>query len=67
VQSAMPAGEWELIREALRRGQLTGTKRFSNEIEASLGGGLKTGSRVDQERMFGNKSVPFFPFLKVVF
>jgi len=29
VQSAIPAGEWELIREALQRGQLTG-KRFSD-------------------------------------
>jgi putative transposase len=33
----MPAGEWELIREALQRGQLTGTKRFSDEIEAIIG------------------------------
>jgi putative transposase len=37
VQSARPAGEWELIREALQRGQMTGTKRFSNEIEAIIG------------------------------
>jgi putative transposase len=28
VQSAIPVGEWALIREALQRGQLTGTKRF---------------------------------------
>ena len=37
VQSAIPAGEWELIREALQRGQLTGTERFSDEIEAIIG------------------------------
>ena len=37
VQSAIPAGEWELIREALQQGQLTGTKRFSDEIEAIIG------------------------------
>jgi putative transposase len=37
VQSAIPTGEWELIREALQRGQLTGTKRFSDEIEAIIG------------------------------
>jgi len=37
VQSAIPAGEWELIREALQREQLTGTKRFCDEIEAIIG------------------------------
>jgi hypothetical protein len=28
VQSARPAGEWALIREALQQEQLTGTGRF---------------------------------------
>jgi putative transposase len=37
VQSEIPAGEWELTREALQRGQLTGTERFSDEIEAIIG------------------------------
>jgi putative transposase len=37
VQSAIPAGEWELIREALQRGQLTGTERFCDEIETIIG------------------------------
>jgi hypothetical protein len=37
VQSAIPAGEWALIREALQRGQLTGTERFCDEIEAIIG------------------------------
>jgi len=37
VQSVIPTGEWELIREALQRGQLTGAKRFSDEIEAIIG------------------------------
>jgi putative transposase len=37
VQSVIPAAEWELIREALQRGQLTGTKRFCDEIEAIIG------------------------------
>jgi putative transposase len=32
-----PAGEWELIREALQRGQLTGTERFCDEIEVIIG------------------------------
>ena len=37
VRSAIPAGEWELIREALQRGQLTGNSRFANEVEAIVG------------------------------
>jgi putative transposase len=37
VQSARPAGEWALIREALQRGQLTGTERFCDEIETIIG------------------------------
>ena len=37
VQSAIPAGEWELIREALQRGQLTGSTRFSDEVESIIG------------------------------
>jgi putative transposase len=37
VRSAIPAGEWELVREALQRGQLTGIKRFSDEVEAIIG------------------------------
>jgi len=37
VQSEIPTGDWELIREALQRGQLTGTKRFSDAIEAIIG------------------------------
>jgi putative transposase len=41
VQSAIPAGEWELIREALQRGQLTGNSRFANEVEAIIGRRIK--------------------------
>lgn len=37
VRSAIPEGEWEVIREALQRGQLTGTKRFADEVEAIIG------------------------------
>ena len=37
VHSAIPVGEWALIREALQRGQVTGTKRFLSEIEAIIG------------------------------
>ena len=37
VFSAIPAGEWDLIREALQRGQLTGQSRFVDEVEAIVG------------------------------
>jgi len=37
VRSAIPVGEWELIHEALQRGQLTGTERFVGEVEAIVG------------------------------
>ena len=37
VRSAIPEGEWLLIREALQRGQLTGNARFVDEVEAILG------------------------------
>ena len=37
VGSAIPDGEWGVIREALQRGQLTGTKRFVDEVEGIIG------------------------------
>ena len=37
VQEAIPAGEWELIQEALQRGQLTGGNRFVDEVEGIIG------------------------------
>jgi hypothetical protein len=33
VYSAIPVGEWDLIREALQRGQLTGSQRFVDRVE----------------------------------
>lgn len=35
--AAIPSGEWELIREAVQRGQLTGTNRFTQEVAGILG------------------------------
>ena len=32
----IPEGEWELIRQSLERGQLTGGKRFVDEIEEKI-------------------------------
>ena len=37
VRSAIPPGEWELIRSALQRGQLTGYERFVGEAVAIIG------------------------------
>jgi len=37
LQAAVPSGEWELIREAVQRGQLTGTERFTQEVADILG------------------------------
>jgi len=37
VRSAIPPGEWEPIRSALQRGQLTGTDRFIDEVAAIIG------------------------------
>jgi len=36
VRSAIPEGEWRLIREALQRGQLTGGERFTDQVEAMI-------------------------------
>jgi len=36
VRSAIPEGEWRLIRECLQRGQLTGSARFTDQVEAMV-------------------------------
>jgi putative transposase len=36
VRCAIPEGEWQLIREALQRGQLTGSARFTDQVEATV-------------------------------
>jgi REP-associated tyrosine transposase len=36
LQSAIPEGEWSLIRTAVRRGQLTGNKAFSQQVAGTL-------------------------------
>jgi len=42
VCDSIPAGEWERIREAVQRGQLTGNAHFMNEVERI------TGKRIEQ-------------------
>lgn len=37
VESGIPDGEYELIQEAVQRNQLTGSGRFVDAIEATLG------------------------------
>jgi putative transposase len=37
VASTVPEGEWELIRLAVQRGQLSGSQRFQENIERRLG------------------------------
>ncbi len=37
VMGVIPAEEWRLIREAIQRGQLTGTEVFREEIAAKIG------------------------------
>lgn len=37
LRAAIPDGEWSLIREAVQRGQLTGSERFTEEVAGILG------------------------------
>ena len=37
LRTAIPEGKWRLIREAMQRGQLTGTDRFVAQVETILG------------------------------
>jgi len=37
VRAAVPNGEVAVIRDALQRGQLTGSGRFVDEVEAVIG------------------------------
>ncbi len=37
VREAIPPEEWRLIREAIQRGQLTGTELFIEEMTAKIG------------------------------
>ena len=37
LEEAIPPGEWELIRESVKRGQLTGSTRFAAAVEQIIG------------------------------
>ena len=45
LRTAIPEGEWSLIREAVQRGQLTGTDRFVAQVETILGKRIENRSR----------------------
>ncbi len=36
VNESIPEGEWKIIREAVQRGQLTGSRRFIDEVERRI-------------------------------
>jgi putative transposase len=37
LHAAIPEGEWQLLREAVQRGQLTGHSHFVDKVEEILG------------------------------
>lgn len=45
LRAAIPEGEWSFIREAVQRGQLTGTDRFVAQVETILGKRIENRSR----------------------
>ena len=56
VRAAIPEGEWEQIREAMQRGQLTGRNRFVEDVARKIGRRVERRGR--GARLI-NKSVPF--------
>ena len=45
VKETIPEGEWELFRQAVQRGQLTGSARFAKEIAVKVGRRLEQRGR----------------------
>jgi len=37
IKSSIPNGEWEMIRKAIQRGQLTGSPKFVDEMAEKIG------------------------------
>lgn len=62
VSQGVRPSELILIREALQRGQLTGTQRFVDEIDRKLGVRVERRGE-DVPQRVRNKSVTFSPFL----
>lgn len=45
LHAAIPESEWNLIRESVQRGQLTGSERFVDKVEEILGKRIESRSR----------------------
>ncbi len=62
VKEMTPDGQWALMREAMQRGQLTGTERFVDEVERIIGRRVERRGqgRPSKEARSEKKSVPFF-------
>ena len=58
LRSAIPEGEWTLIRESVQRGQLTGATGFALEVESIVGRRIERRGR-GRPKKSENKSVPF--------
>lgn len=58
LRSAIPEGEWEAIRTAVQRGQLTGSQGFSEQVAATLHRRIESRG---QGRPTKNRSVPNYP------
>jgi len=58
VKGLIPEGEWSLIRQSLQRGQLTGTLKFVDEIEAKIARRVEFRGQGRPSKT-KNKSVPF--------
>jgi hypothetical protein len=61
VKGIILDGEWELIRQPLLSGQLTGSARFVEEIDHKIERGWSSDGREGRGNPI-NKSVPFFFF-----
>jgi putative transposase len=57
LHAAIPGGEWELIREAVQRGQLTGNARFTDEVADILGRRVERRGRGRPAKSEGTKGV----------
>jgi putative transposase len=67
VNAVIPQGEWELIRESLQRGQLTGSKKFVDQIEKKLNQRVEfRGPGKAEEKRKINLS-PFYVFMLFTF
>jgi putative transposase len=58
VAEAIPPGEWRLIRDAVQRGQLTGSQGFVEQVQQRIGRRVAQRGR-GRPRRSKNKSVPF--------